>query len=69
MEIQIAGANKQSVKNFTKWFNKEGFDLFTKSKYNKLIKHNTDSYITCLSTDEKLVNSVDGSVGHFYELE
>jgi len=55
--------SEQASKNFAKWFSKEGFDLFTKSKFNKLSKENSDSFITCLSTDEET------SSGHYYELE
>ena len=62
-EIQIRFSNEQALSNFVKWFNKQGFDLFTQSKFNKLIPDNTDSYVTCLSTDEKM------DWGHYYELE
>jgi hypothetical protein len=55
--------SEQAQKNFAEWFSKEGFDLFVKSKFNKLRKGNSDSFITCLSADEETSN------GHYYELE
>ena len=70
MEVQIELPNKDAVKNFSKWFRKEGFNLFTNSKYNKLESSNTDSFITCLATDEKLTMSNDGEYGgQFFELQ
>jgi hypothetical protein len=68
MKIEIEMPNKKAVENFTKWFNKEGFDLFTKSKFNKLEVYNTDSFITCLATLENL--SMGGEfAGKFIELQ
>ena len=70
MEIQIEVPNEQAVKNFAKWFRKEGFDLFTKSKYNKLEPKNTDAYVTCLATDEKMTtHGSDEISGWFIELQ
>ena len=70
MEIQIEMPNKTAVKNFVKWFRKEGFNAFAKSKYNKLKSSDTDSYIICLATDEKLVDSNSGQyAGQFIELQ
>lgn len=61
-QVQIDFTTKKAVENFSNWFNKEGFDLFTKSKYNKLTK-TTDDFVTCLATDEKM------DWGHYYELQ
>lgn len=60
--IQINFQTKKVADNFHKWFNKEGFDLFTKSKYNKLTKV-TDDFASCLATDEELEN------GYYFEIE
>lgn len=68
MEIQIEVPNKKAVQNFAAWFRKEGFDLFINSKYNKLISENTDSHITCLATDEKLID-YNAFAGQFFELQ
>ena len=70
METQIEMPNKKAVENFTKWFNEEGFDLFTKSKFNKLNSKNTDSYITCLATCENLTQGFSNEfAGKFIELQ
>ncbi len=69
MEIQIGMPDKEAVQNFVKWFKKEGFDLFTKSRFNKLDGKNSDSYITCLATDEKLSTGRNEYAGHFFELQ
>ncbi len=68
MEIQIELPNEEAVKNFSKWFRKEGFDQFTKSKFNG--KPTNDSYVTCLATDEQLSDSRNSSyAGQFFELQ
>lgn len=68
MIIEIEMPNKKAVENFAKWFNEKGFDLFSNSKYNKLDKKNTDSFITCLATCENLTQ--DGEfAGKFIELQ
>ena len=70
MEIQIELPTKNAAKNFEKWFREEGFDLFTKSKFNKLKKSDQDSYVTCLSTDEHLQTIYSNDyAGHFFELQ
>lgn len=74
MEIQIGMPNKEAAQNFAKWFREEGFDLFTKSKFNKLKKGKEDSYITCLATDEKLTASVGNNwsseyAGQYFDLQ
>lgn len=52
-KIEIYFPTKKANDNFYKWFCSNGFDLFTKSKYNKLTKQ-TDNFITCLATNEKI---------------
>lgn len=70
MEIQIEVPNVQAAKNFAKWFEKEGFKLFMKSKFNKLDPKNTDAQITCLSSCEDLTtHSSNECVGKFIQLE
>ena len=61
-QVQIYFITEKGLDSFTTWFKKEGFDLFIKSKYNKLTK-NTDDFATCLATDEKM------DWGHYYEIE
>jgi len=61
--IQIQLVNRQAVLNFARWFKKVGFDEFSKSEFNKLNSKNTDTYITCLSEDEKM------NWGHYFEME
>jgi len=68
MKIRIDTPNKQAAKNFAKWFRNEGFELFIKSKHNKMKKNNPDCYITCLSTDEELLN-LNEYDGQYFELE
>jgi CRISPR/Cas system-associated protein endoribonuclease Cas2 len=60
--IQIDFQTKKAASNFRKWFNKEGFDLFTKSKYNKL-KKGTDDFVSCFATDEEYES------GYYFELQ
>ena len=70
MSIEIEMPDKKSVRNFVNWFRKEGFQQFTNSKFNTLNKRNTDSYITCLATDDKLATlTSDEMVGHYFELQ
>lgn len=68
MEIQIEVPNKKASENFANWFRKEGFELFTKSKFNKLDAKNTDCYITCLATDEKLT-SFNEYAGVYFDIQ
>ena len=65
MQIEIEVPNKKAAKNFAAWFRKEGFDLFTKSKFNKLNRNNTDAYITCFATDEELTQYGGEYAGQF----
>lgn len=52
----------KAMQNFVKWFRNEGFDQFTRSKFNNDRKQ-LDHWITCLATDEKTDN------GYYLELE
>jgi hypothetical protein len=62
-QIQIDATTEQAVENFAQWFKKEGFDLFIKSKFNKLKPNNTDNFISCLATDEKM------EWGYYFQIE
>ena len=48
--VQVEFENKNQMKKFVKWFNKEGFETFIKSKINNTGK----DMITCLAADEKM---------------
>lgn len=69
MQIEIETPNSIAAKNFAKWFSEEGFESFTKSRFNKLNPKNTDSYITCLATEETLKLYGNEHAGFYFEIE
>ena len=69
MQIQIEVPDRTAAENFIKWFRKKGFDAFTKSKFNKLTSKSTDSYITCIATDEKLTDGGNKYAGQYLDLQ
>lgn len=62
-EIQITFTDELALQNFVKWLNKGGFELFMQSKFNKLRPNHTDSFVSCVATDEKT------DWGHYFEIE
>ena len=56
-QVQIECDNPVQQKNFAKWLNEVGFDLFIKSEHNK------KNIVTCVCTDEKM------EWGHYFEIQ
>ena len=47
-QVQIDRSNPVQQKNFAKWLNEVGFNLFMKSE------HNAEEVVTCIATNEEM---------------